>query len=66
MSKSSRWPVLPKKVLKVIARERSVKNYENLSKSELIKEINKLEPEKEPKKTSFGKILSEGYAKKMN
>ena len=64
MPKSSRRLVLPKKILKVIARERGVKNYENLSKSELIKEINKLKPAKAPKKTGSEKILSDGYAKK--
>ena len=64
MPKSSRRLVLPKKILKVIARERGVKNYENLTKIELIEEINKLQPTKEQKKTGFEKILSEGYAKK--
>ena len=49
MLKSSRRLVLPKRILKVIARGRGAKNYENLSKSELIKEINKLKPAKEPK-----------------
>ena len=66
MPKPSRRLVLPKKILKLIARERGVKNYENLSRSELIKEINKLKPAKGPEKTGFEKILSEGYAKKMN
>ena len=39
-----------KKELKVIARERGFKNYEKISKSRLIKEINKLKPSKEFKK----------------
>ena len=47
MSKSSRRLGLPKRILKVTARERGVKNYENIPKSELIKEINKLKPAKE-------------------
>ena len=55
MPKSSRRLVLPKRILKVIAKERGVKNYENLSRSELIKEINKLKPEKEPKNIVFEK-----------
>ena len=55
---------LTKKELKVITRERGVKDYENHSKSRLIKEINKLKPSEGPKKTGFEKILSEGYAKK--
>ena len=59
MLKSSRRLVLPKRILKVIARERGVKNYENLSKSELIKEISKLKPAKEP-----NNIVFEKYAKK--
>ena len=50
MSKSSIGLDLSKKELKVIARERGVKNYENLSKSRLIKEINKLKPSKGQKK----------------
>ena len=41
---------LSKKELKIIARERGVKNYENLSKNRLIKEINKLKSSKGPKK----------------
>ena len=59
MSKSSRRLVLPKRILKVIARERGVKNYENLPKSELIKEINKLKPAKGPKKITFEKYNSD-------
>ena len=55
MLKSSRKLVLPKRILKVIARERGVKNYENLPKSELIKEINKLKAAKELKKITFEK-----------
>ena len=54
MSKSSRKLVLPKRILKVIAREIGVKNYENLTKSELIKEANKLKPSK---KNDFEKIV---------
>ena len=64
MLKSSRKLIFLKKILKVIARERGVKNYENLSKSELIKEINKLKPSKESKKNDFEEILFEGYVKK--
>ena len=41
---------LSKKELRLTARERGVKNYENISKSRLIKEINKLKPSKELKK----------------
>ena len=61
MSKSSRRLVLPKRILKVIARERGVKNYENLTKSELIKEANKLKP---LKKNDFESIVFEKYLKK--
>ena len=61
MSKSSRRLVLPKRILKVIARERGVKNYENLTKSELIKEANKLKP---LKKNDFESIIFEKYLKK--
>ena len=57
---------LTKKELKVIARERGVKDYENLSKSRVIKEINKLKRSEGPKKTIFEKILSERYTKNMN
>ena len=57
MPKSSRRLVLPKKILKVIAKERGAKNYENLSKSRVIDEINKLEPVKKKKK----KIKFEKY-----
>ena len=42
---------LSKKELKIIARERGVKDYGNLSKSSLMKEINKLKPSKGPKKS---------------
>ena len=45
---------LSKKKLKIIARERGVKNYENLSKSRLIKEINKLKSSKGQKKHRKG------------
>ena len=55
MPKSSRRLLLPKRILKVIARERGVKNHENLLKSKLIKEINKLKPAKEPKSIVFEK-----------
>ena len=41
---------LSKKELRLIARERGVKNYENISKSRLIKDINKLKPSKGLKK----------------
>ena len=61
MLKSSRRLVLPKRILKVIARERGVKNYENLTKSELIKEANKLKP---LKKNDFESIIFEKYLKK--
>ena len=44
-----------KKELRVIARERGVKNYKNLSKSELIREMNKLKPAKGPKTVIFEK-----------
>ena len=50
---------LLKKELKVIARLRGVKNYENLSKSRLIEEIRKLKPSE-----GFEKIVSEKYLKK--
>ena len=49
---------LSKKELKVIARERGVKNYENLSKIKLIREINKLKPSKGPKKIISSKITT--------
>ena len=61
MSKSSRRLVLPKRILKVIARERCFKNYENLTKSELIKEANEL---KLSKKDDFERIVFEKYPKK--
>ena len=61
MSKLSRRLVLPKRILKVIARERGVKNYENLTKSELIKEANKLKPSK---RNDFERIVFEEYPKK--
>ena len=53
---------LTKRELRVIARKRGVKNYENLSKRELIKEIKKLP---QFKKTGFDKIVFEKYPKKM-
>ena len=43
--------------LKVIARKRGVKNYENLSRIELVKEIDKLEPEKELQKKKITSSL---------
>ena len=43
--------------LRVIAMLRGVKNYENLSKSSLIQEINKIKISEEPKKTTFKKHL---------
>ena len=46
---------LSKKELKVIARERGVKNYKNISKSRLIKEINKLKPSKGLKKLALAR-----------
>ena len=59
MLKSSRDEIkkleLSKKELRVIARERGVKNYENISKSRLIKEIKKLKPSKRSQKIVFGK-----------
>ena len=42
----------------MIARERGVKNYENLSKSRLIREINKLKPSKGLKKVISSKIAT--------
>ena len=39
MPESSKSLILSKKELRVIAGERGVKNYENLSRSRLIKEI---------------------------
>ena len=61
ISKSSRRLVLPKRILKVIARERGVKNYENLAKRELIKEANILKPSK---KDDFERLVFEEYPKK--
>ena len=43
--------------LKSIARKISVKNYENLSRIELVKEIDKLEPPKESKKKKITSSL---------
>ena len=51
---------LSKKELRLLARERGVKSYKNISKSRLIKKINKLKPSKGLKKTGFKK-----YFKKM-
>ena len=47
---------LSKEELRLIARERGVNKYENISKSRLIKEINKLKPSKGLKKPK--KIVS--------
>ena len=47
---------LSKKELKIIARERGVKNYENISKRRLIKEINKLKSSK-----GLKKLVMTGY-----
>ena len=44
MPESSKSLMLSKKELRVIARKRGVKNYENLPKSRLIKEMNGLKP----------------------
>ena len=46
---------LSKKELKVIARERGVKNYKNISKSRLIKEISKFKPSKGLKKLALAR-----------
>ena len=50
---------LSKKEIKLIARERGVKNYKNISKSRLIKEINKLKRSK-----GLRKIGSKKYIKR--
>ena len=50
MPESSKSLILSNKELKVIARRRGVKNYENLSKSRLIKEINRLKPHRQDQK----------------
>ena len=50
MPESSKSLILSKKELRVIARKRGVKNYENLPKSRLIKEINGLKPSRGSKK----------------
>ena len=57
---------MPKRILKVTARERGVKNYQNLSKSELIKEINKLKPAKETKNIVFEKYPKKDELKRKN
>ena len=54
-----------KKELRVIARERGVKNYENLSKRELIKEINKLKAATGPKKITFEKYKGDDLELKI-
>ena len=56
MPKSGYEINLSKEELRLIARERGVKKYENISKSRLIKEINKLKPSKGLKKAK--KIVS--------
>ena len=43
--------------LKSIARKIGVKNYENISRIELVKEIDKLEPPKELKKITSSALL---------
>ena len=43
--------------LKSIARKIGIKNYENLSRIELVKEIDKLEPSKESKKKKITSSL---------
>ena len=45
------------KELKAIARKIGVKNYKNLSRIELVKEIDKLEPPKESKKKNIPSSL---------
>ena len=57
---------LSKKELKVISRERGVKNYENPSKSRLIKEINKLKPSKGLKKLVLTRWCLKSIQKKTN
>ena len=62
------------KELKAIARKIGVKNYESLSRIELVKEIDKLEPPKESKKKNITsslllkgkKILNLSLKKKSN
>ena len=48
---------LTMKELKVIARLRGVKNYENLSRIRLVEEIDKLEPSKELKKKKIVSLV---------
>ena len=48
---------LTTKELKAIARKIGAKNYENLSRIELVKEIDKLEPPKESKKKKITSSL---------
>ena len=56
--------------LRVIAMLRGVKNYENLSKSSLIKEINKIKLSEEPKKTTFKKhpkkVIKKSFRRKKD
>ena len=49
---------LTMKEVKVIARKRSVKNYENLSRLRLVEEIDKLKPSKELEKKKIVSSLS--------
>ena len=55
---------LTMKELKVIARKRGVKNYENLSRIRLVEEIDKLEASKELKKKKIvSSLLLKGKKK---
>ena len=49
MEVTSRKLILPKRILKQIAKYRGIKNYENFSKERLTEEINKLDPLKKQK-----------------
>ena len=77
MEVTSRKLILPKRILREIARQRGVKEYENLPKRTLIEEINKLEPLKESKEIKFekyngdnlelkGKDIRKNLKKKIN
>ena len=57
MEVTTRKLILPKRILKQIAEYRGIKNYENLSKKDLIEEINKLDPIKEQNKIKFEKYV---------
>ena len=50
MEVTSRKLILPKRILKQIAKYRGIKNYENFSKERLTEEINKLDPLKKTKR----------------